>query len=300
MSPRARSRDPRLPCPGVAFEPDFARRLELVVARLASARERREGAGTAGLAGGGDEFVGYRPYRSGEDLRRLDWNLLARLDRPFVRVTRREAGESWLVVLDASASMGVGPPGKLQRAAEVAACLAALACKLAAEVRIVVLGGAGDTARACEFTLHKRVALPDLLAFLERLRAGGSADFESPERLGRARSSPARAFIVSDFLACEPESVFAHANGRRDLALIRLLAPLEIAPEIFGAVEWWSPEDGARVELTVGEEECANYERELALDLERWRSACAHHRSVHVCFDTTKSFEDIVRASVAS
>src|SRR5262249_34167570 len=103
-----------LPSPGGRFAPDLLARVGRLGARLASLRERREGAGRARLFGAGEEFVGHRPYQTGEDLRALDWNLLARLGRPFVRVAAREASEHWAVCLDTSASMGVGVPGKLQ------------------------------------------------------------------------------------------------------------------------------------------------------------------------------------------
>ena len=114
-----------LDSPGVAFGADFLARLARCTARLRAAGGRREG-GAGGLqAAGGLEFLGYRPYRPGESARALDWGLYARLDRPFVRLARRESGERWALLLDASASMGVGRPGKLQAAAEVAAALGA-------------------------------------------------------------------------------------------------------------------------------------------------------------------------------
>ena len=130
-----------LPCPGVRFEAGFARRLDALARRLADARSRRESGGAPRAAAGGSEFVGYRPYAPGDDPRSIDWDLVARSDRAWVKVARREAGERWLVALDASASMGVGPPGKLQRAAEVAAGIAALALSAGAEARIAVTPG---------------------------------------------------------------------------------------------------------------------------------------------------------------
>ena len=42
-----------------------------------------------------------------EDLRGLDWNLYARLDKPFVRVTRREAGEAWAVAVAATSTWSI-------------------------------------------------------------------------------------------------------------------------------------------------------------------------------------------------
>ncbi|MEM7516854.1 MAG: DUF58 domain-containing protein, partial [Planctomycetota bacterium] len=109
------------------FTQDFSRRLEQLVRRRGAQGASREGRGAARIQGAGEEFTGFRPYRPGEDLRQLDWDLLARLDLPFVRTTRREATEAWTLLIDGSASMGVGPPPKFQRAAELAVALAHLA-----------------------------------------------------------------------------------------------------------------------------------------------------------------------------
>ncbi|MDQ4081211.1 MAG: DUF58 domain-containing protein, partial [Gemmatimonadota bacterium] len=51
------------------------------------------------------EFTEYRPYRQGDDPRRLDWRLLARTDRAYLRITSDRATLSTLVLVDASASM---------------------------------------------------------------------------------------------------------------------------------------------------------------------------------------------------
>ena len=66
------------------------RRLERFAARAKLARERREGAARSALYGPGAEFAGYRAYRPGDDPRRIDWDLLARSGRHYVRTTRRE------------------------------------------------------------------------------------------------------------------------------------------------------------------------------------------------------------------
>src|SRR5215217_2999690 len=55
--------------------------------------------------GGAAEFVDYREYSAGEDLRRLDWKVLARTGRPYVRLYQDETNLNCTVVLDASSSM---------------------------------------------------------------------------------------------------------------------------------------------------------------------------------------------------
>lgn len=57
------------------------------------------------LQGGASEFVDYREYSAGEDLRRLDWKVLARTGRPYIRLYQDETDLSCTLVLDASNSM---------------------------------------------------------------------------------------------------------------------------------------------------------------------------------------------------
>jgi uncharacterized protein (DUF58 family) len=66
--------------------------------------------------GGASEFVDYREYAAGEDLRRLDWKVLARTGRPYVRLYQDETDLSCTLILDASTSMTFA--GRRQREAD--------------------------------------------------------------------------------------------------------------------------------------------------------------------------------------
>src|ERR1035437_825051 len=63
------------------------------------------GAHPARTRGVASEFAEYRPYRQGDDPRRLDWKLLARSDRAFIRLAPARAVLGTLLAVDASASM---------------------------------------------------------------------------------------------------------------------------------------------------------------------------------------------------
>jgi uncharacterized protein (DUF58 family) len=70
--------------------------------------------------GGAAEFVDYREYSAGEDLRRLDWKVLARTERPYVRIYQDETDLSCTMVLDASHSMAFsGSNGTISKLAYV-------------------------------------------------------------------------------------------------------------------------------------------------------------------------------------
>lgn len=277
--------------PRVRFAPDFAKRLERFLPQLSAARDKREGAGNSKLALGGEEFVGYRPYQPGEDLRQLDWNLLARLDRPFVRTMRREASEQWSLLLDGSASMAVGEPGKFQRAAECVAALASLGLRRGARVTVRV-SGAREGAR--EFVAHRSSALGGLLAFLEGQEAHGGSSFEALLAAAASRRGMGRVICVSDFIGIEPASLLSLSSRGREICAVQLLAPCELHPRESGWVEWVDAESGERVRLLIDKQVRIEYDRRLEEWLGLWRTACAKHRALHGAWDTRVEFEEVL------
>jgi uncharacterized protein (DUF58 family) len=57
------------------------------------------------------EFADYRNYVPGDDLRQMDWNIYARLEKPYVKLLEDEQDLSVNIVLDASASMNMPQVG---------------------------------------------------------------------------------------------------------------------------------------------------------------------------------------------
>src|SRR3989442_1320233 len=106
------------------LEPQFLHRLEqleLVSRKIflglmkGERRSKRKGQSV--------EFADYRNYVKGDDLRFLDWNLMARLDRLFIRLYQEEEDLHLYVLLDSSLSMDFGNPSKLHYPRQVAAAL---------------------------------------------------------------------------------------------------------------------------------------------------------------------------------
>jgi uncharacterized protein (DUF58 family) len=92
--------------------------------------------------GTGMEFADVRPYSEGDDVRHLDWNLLARTGLPYVKLYTETRELTLLLVLDRSRSTLVGDPSpKAARAAEVAAVLAMVALQQQDRVGMVAFGG---------------------------------------------------------------------------------------------------------------------------------------------------------------
>ena len=80
--------------------------------------------------GFGSEFVHYRNYSPGDDLKYVDWKVYGRSDKYYVKVFQEETNTNCYIVLDSSASMGYsgadGRMTKLQYGKIIAACLAYL------------------------------------------------------------------------------------------------------------------------------------------------------------------------------
>jgi len=280
-----------LASPSVEFASDFPARCDALVSRLVHRRAGREGAGRSSLLGPGEDFAGHRPYRPGEDLRRLDWDLLARLDKPFVRVERREAGERWTIWLDRSASMGVGVPGKLQTSAECAAALARVGLALGARVRVVISRGGDAAPRSME--LRRMAEWGQLLAFLSETRAegtGGLADLWVNHR-----PEGDRLFGIGDYMDGATQGWFVHSRQGRRIASLQVLAPDELAPRI-GETCLIDAEDGQRLELVIDAALLTAYERRLEQRLEDLQSMAMRHRAQHVMGSSAKPFEEFVRS----
>lgn len=98
------------------------RYLEIYTSR--KMRNLRAGTYTSRSRGPGFDFDEHRPYRPGDDVRRIDWNVTARLRQPFVRETHADRELNVIVALDLSASMSFGTAAldKKELMLYVAAC----------------------------------------------------------------------------------------------------------------------------------------------------------------------------------
>jgi len=270
-----------LPSPGVRLGADFLARVVALCARRRRSRAGSEGAGRQWATGGGFEFVGYRPYRAGEDVRAIDWTVFAREDRPFVRATRRELASRLTVLVDTSASMGLGVPGKLERAAQVALAACALALESGAEVTV-----ATSSAPTAALRLRRPRDLAALVRAAERWRAGGTHGL----RDALAGEWPGRWLLTGDLVDLAPHEL-ARASGRHPLDVVQVLAPHELDPPEADAVAWEDPESGERRTLRVDRGAREAWARHLDDERCAWRRLCRARRGAFAGGPTTWPFE---------
>jgi uncharacterized protein (DUF58 family) len=92
------------------------RELRLIeVATARKMRSLRTGSFTSRSRGDGFDFDELQPYRPGDDVRRIDWNVTARLDAPFVRHTHAERELNMVIAMDVSRSMDLGTATRSKR-----------------------------------------------------------------------------------------------------------------------------------------------------------------------------------------
>jgi uncharacterized protein (DUF58 family) len=226
--------------------------LTLVAARIrvgAIKGERR-----SSRRGSSVEFADYRAYAPGDDLRRLDWNIYARLERPFIKLFEEEEDLAVYILLDASRSMGWGEADldKFQYALRLAAGLGAVALASGDRLVVAALRDGGVTA---EFgPARGQAALPRLFRFLEGIEAAGQTDldaslrqfFVTPRRAGLA-------ILLSDLLSAQGwEAGLRQALGRgHEAALLHILAPDELDPPLAGDLQLVDIESGHEQDVSL-------------------------------------------------
>src|SRR6516164_7785523 len=158
------------------LEPQFLARLEQL--ELVSRKiflGRLKGERRSKRKGQSVEFADYRNYVVGDDLRFLDWNLYARLDRLFLRLFMEEEDLHFTILLDNSLSMGFGTPTKLHYARQVAAALGFVGLVNLDRVVIEVFN---DRLTQSLPPLRGRRSLWRLLDFLTKIEPAGPSDLK--------------------------------------------------------------------------------------------------------------------------
>lgn len=186
------------------------------------------------------EFADYRNYAPGDDLRRLDWNIYARLERPFIKLFEEEEDLAVYILLDGSRSMdwGDGDLYKFQYAQRLAAGLGAIALASGDSISVGFLQNGRVSA---EFGPSRgQIALPRLFSFLEQLQPGGVTDLDASLRQYALKPRrPGLVILISDLLdAGGYQSSLRPMQGRgHDAAVIHVLSPDELDPPFSGDLQ---------------------------------------------------------------
>jgi uncharacterized protein (DUF58 family) len=247
------------------LDPQFLARLEQL--ELVSRRiflGRMKGERRSKRKGQSVEFADYRNYVVGDDLRFLDWNLFARLDRLFLRLFMEEEDLHFSILIDNSLSMDFGTPTKLHYAKQVAAALGFIG--LVNMDRVVVEAFNDRLTQSMPAARGKR-SFWRLLDFLQKLEPAGPSDLKRALRAFSIKCSGKGVVVVlSDFMDKGGyEDAIRYLVARQlDIYVIQILSQEEIDPEIVGDLKLVDIEDEDVAEITVSGPLLKRYKQNLA------------------------------------
>jgi uncharacterized protein (DUF58 family) len=236
---------------GELFDAEFLRRIErLSLVARRTFRGSGHGARRAREHGASTEFRDHRLYSAGDDVRHLDWNLLARHDRLYLKRFHDEQDVRVHLILDASASMGFGRPSKIDAARRLAAALGWLSLTGQDVVVLHALGGDGP---APPTPLQGRPSARRLLEWLEQTRAAGRVDLEEAlVEAGRRAARPGIVFVLSDFLSAGAARGLERLSaGRHQVHAVHLLSREEREPPLEGDLRLVDVETGDAIAVSL-------------------------------------------------
>lgn len=197
--------------------------------------------------GTGMEFTDVRPYAEGDNVRHLDWNLLARTGLPYVKLYTETRELTLLLVLDRSRSTSVGDPEpKASRAVEVASLLALVAAQQQDRVGLVAFGE--RVGPVIPPGRGRRHAYAIVQRLFELETEGGATDLAGALRAaGALLKRRALVVVLSDFLAPDWETPLKGLAARHEVTAISLDDSRETALPTGGWVQLEGAERGGSV-----------------------------------------------------
>ncbi len=148
-------------------------------------RNQRVGAYQSPLRGSGFDFDEHQPYRPGDDVRRIDWNVTARMDAPYVRHTHAERELNVMIAMDVSRSMDVGSTKYSKKEALTFITGSLVFSALSDQINTGFVAFADQRARVGRAAPHARRRLDDAAAVLGRdsRRRRADADGADDQRI---------------------------------------------------------------------------------------------------------------------
>ncbi len=239
------------------------------------------------------DFMQYRPYVPGDDLRRVDWKVYARTDRFLVKEFEGETNTRVHLVLDASRSMGYRSHSvsKLEYACYLVASLAYLAIRQRDAAGLVLFD---DDIRETLSPRSSKGHLHTLLTSLSNLSLGTGTSFDKPLH-AIADQQQRRGFIVlvSDLLSDPDQLIEALRHFRfsgHEVLIFHILDPQEVAFDFDDVMRIRDLETGTRL-LVEGSSARKLYQENFSRFQKRIRRACGLLRTDYIMITTDRPLD---------
>ena len=241
--------------------------------------------------GQGIEFAGVRDYIRGDDIRTIDWNVTARMGRPYIKIFEEERELQIFLITDSSLSMQLennsGRRTKYASAAETAALVT-----IAAEINACPVGAVffdGAIHFSCEPSLGKEQTM-QILNHLDRLPSNPTPGSVLPNAISAAAKvlrKRSLVFILSDFRCGGWEKPLIALAQKNDVIAINIHDAWDEELPSLGTVVFKDMESGAKISLPSSspsfKKEWRSYNE---MNQNRWQDFCIKHGIMPVVLDT--------------
>ena len=266
----------------------FLARLDAL--RLAMRGQALGGAGGSRRSrqtGSSAEFSDYREYIPGDDIRRLDWNALARFDRLYMKLFMEEQESQVTILLDASASM----EAKWGAARSAAEAVGYLALTGGDRLRLHMLKD-GRAIRSPQFS--GRAAFAKLNTFLDSCVPDGKEGTLTGAVKHAEGLKKGLCFLITDGYTEDAlkETLDYLRYMRQETAVIQVLSGGELRPEMEGALRLCDSETGEQIDLLADRTALENYHAALEGFLKEVQGNCSAREAGYLLLDSDKAFEE--------
>lgn len=248
------------------------------------------------FSGPGQEFLDHRNFTSGDDLRAVNWRAYMRLEKMFLKLFQIEPRVPIRVLLDASASMEMGP--KWDYARKLTAAIIYVGLVRLDAIQLIPFRDSLEEGLACGGGRHRFSPVAD---YLEALQASGKSDVNRVVRQflteGRQRGL---IIVISDFLGEEEwtKPLQYLADYGHELTLIQIWNEEDRAPQAAGDLEVTEVETGRQIKLTFDESARDQYTESFDAYAEQLRRLALRNQGRYSGLPTTVPVEEAVFGSL--
>jgi uncharacterized protein (DUF58 family) len=267
-------------------------RLELVSRKIFRGRLKGERRSTR--KGQSVEFADFRNYVPGDDLRFIDWNTYARLDRLFLKMFFEEEDLHFYALIDASPSMDFGSPTKLWYAKQLAAALGFIGLIRADRVRIETIGQPANRPAPVFRGRQSAWRMIEQLDSIEPEQSSALA--QGVKNFCIRNSGKGIVVLISDLMDKQgyTEALKCLLARRMDVYVIKVLSPEELEPDIKGDLKLVDCEDGDIAEISASAPLIARYQKTLAAFVDGAREFCGRRGMNYLLASTQLPVDQLV------
>ena len=277
------------------IDDEFLKQLEkLKIVTRKSTRNPRRGEYRSWQSGEGFEFLDFRKYQLGDDLRYVDWSVYGRLDKLFIKLFHAEKGQTAHILLDMSRSMDSGKPSKDITAKKIAAALSYICLSNLDKTGLMAFNN--QIVKIKPPARGKKQYL-EVLKFFQSLKPSEPTNINnSLKEYAAICKNPGIAIVISDFfdpLGYE-DGLRALAYRDFDINLIQVMDHEELYWSKTGNLLLNECETGEKKVTFVDQELLELYRKKVNEFIAGIKSYCSHYDMNYFLCDTHIPFEKLL------